>query len=77
MAIKGALSGMKKIAEFCQRSESSILKIWKMYDDFPIKKLLGVWESNEELLSDWHKKYIDRKEISPIRKIEEKKTKKK
>ena len=57
-----ALSGMKAIREFCgsiglPRTETSILQL-KLQCGFPMKKLLGSWESDKEMIVEWRKKYV-------------------
>jgi len=57
-----ALSGMKAIREFCgsiglPRTEASIIQL-KLQCGFPMKKLLGNWESDKEMIVEWRKKYV-------------------
>ena len=57
-----ALSGMKAIVDYCgaiglPRTESSIIQL-KQQCGFPMKKLMGIWESDKELIVAWRKQYI-------------------
>lgn len=47
-----ALTGMKEIAAYARRSESTILA-WVRDMDFPARKIGGVWESNTCLIDRW------------------------
>ena len=56
------LSGMKAITEHCgsiglPRTEASIIQL-KIQYSFPMKKLLGIWESDKVLIAEWRRKYI-------------------
>ncbi len=62
MSNETALSGMKAIMAHCgaiglPRTESSIIQL-KLQYGFPMKKLLGIWESDKNLIADWRKQYI-------------------
>jgi len=53
-----ALSGMKAICGYVNRSESTVLKMIKE-EGFPAKKIGGgIWESDRDLISAWRKKRI-------------------
>lgn len=52
-----ALSGMKEIADYMRRSESTVLALIRDFD-FPAKKIGGVWESDTELADAWRRKQI-------------------
>lgn len=57
-----ALSGMKAIQEFCRTiglpsSESTVIN-FILSEDFPAKKLGGIWESDKELIVEWRKKRL-------------------
>lgn len=51
------LPGMKSIAQYCNRSESTIL-LWIRTIGFPATKFSGSWESDTELIDEWRKKII-------------------
>lgn len=62
MGTDTALSGMKAIVDYCgsiglPRTESSIIQL-RLQCGFPMKKLLGIWESDKLLIAEWRKKYI-------------------
>lgn len=46
------LSGMKAITDYMQRSEESVLRLIREFG-FPAKKILGVWESDTEMIECW------------------------
>lgn len=50
------LCGMKEIANYARRSESTILA-WVRDMDFPAKKVGGIWESNSAAVDRW---FLDR-----------------
>lgn len=57
-----ALSGMKAIQSFCgsiglKSSEVSVIDMIKN-EEFPAKKLGGIWESDKELIVKWRKDRI-------------------
>ena len=52
-----ALVGMKQICDYYGRSEASILRLI-LNDGFPASKVLGVWESDKELIDQWRKENI-------------------
>ncbi len=53
-----ALSGMKEIATYCNRSEATILK-WIRECGFPAEKIGGVgWESDTEVIGEWRKERL-------------------
>ena len=45
-----SLPGMKAITEYVKRSEVTVLKLMRT-EDFPAKKLGGIWESDTDLLA--------------------------
>jgi len=51
------LTGMKEISDSMGRSEDSVLRLIREYN-FPAKKVLGIWESNRELIEDWQKNML-------------------
>lgn len=62
MEAETALSGMKEIMEHCNqiglpRTEASIIQLKKCWG-FPMTKIMGVWESDKELIAIWRKKYV-------------------
>jgi hypothetical protein len=50
--LSNCLPGMKKISEFCNRSESTIL-LWIRTKGFPAVKITGGWESDKNLIEAW------------------------
>lgn len=46
------MSGMKAIAAYMQRSEDSVLRLIREYG-FPARKILGIWESDTEMIEQW------------------------
>ena len=62
MGNETALSGMKAIVDYCgtiglPRTESSVIQL-KLQCGFPMKKLLGIWESDKGLIAEWRTKYV-------------------
>lgn len=53
------LAGMKDICKFMKRSESTILKLKRMYPDFPMSKVGGVWSSDKVMLAAWNRKMVE------------------
>ena len=53
-----SLTGMKAITDYVKRSEVTVLKLIRA-EDFPAKKLGGIWESDTELIDEWRKKKIE------------------
>jgi uncharacterized protein (DUF2147 family) len=58
-----ALSGMKAIRDFCRSinlasAEASVINMIHACQ-FPAKKIGGIWESNQESIKTWRKKYVD------------------
>jgi len=53
------LSGMKEICNHLNRSEPTVLTLIRDYA-FPAKKVLGVWESDTDLIDSWRKEQIAR-----------------
>lgn len=56
------LSGMKAIVDYCAsiglpRTDASIIQLKREYN-FPMQKILGIWESDKGLIVEWRKKYI-------------------
>lgn len=47
-----ALTGMKEICQYMSRSEVTVLKLIRD-QDFPAKKIGGIWESDKELVDEW------------------------
>jgi len=52
-----ALSGMKDICKYMNRSESTILILIRDRE-FPARKILGCWESDSELVDAWRRQQI-------------------
>jgi hypothetical protein len=57
-----ALSGMKAIQDFCRSiglpsAESTVIN-FILSEDFPAKKLGGIWESDKDLIVEWRKKRL-------------------
>lgn len=57
-----ALSGMKAIQEFCRTiglpsAESTVIN-FILSEEFPAKKLGGIWESDKDLIVEWRKKRL-------------------
>ncbi len=52
-----ALSGMKEICRYMNRSESTMLILIRD-SDFPARKIRGCWESDTELADVWRKQQI-------------------
>jgi len=53
-----ALVGIAAIAQYFNRSESTIIRMMQQYPDIPIKKVMGHWESDKLLLDEWRRKLI-------------------
>lgn len=51
------LTGTKQICSFMGRSWRTVEK-WIINDDFPAKKMNGIWESDAELITQWRQKRI-------------------
>jgi len=51
------LPGMKSIANYCNRSESTVLQ-WIRTLKFPATKFSGSWESDTELVDAWRRGLI-------------------
>jgi hypothetical protein len=51
------LTGRKEILEYTRRSWQTIRE-WIRKEDFPAKKLDGVWESSTDLIDEWKKEKI-------------------
>jgi len=52
-----ALSGMKAICQYVNRSESTVLH-WIRDLDFPAHKIGGIWESDRNLIDEWRRQQI-------------------
>lgn len=52
------LPGMKSIAKYCNRSESTILQ-WIRTSKFPATKISGSWESDTDLIDTWRRVLIE------------------
>lgn len=52
-----SLVGKKEIAAYVRRSWMTIRR-WIVDDDFPARKIDGVWESDTALVDDWKKAKI-------------------
>jgi hypothetical protein len=48
---------MKEITQHMQRSESTVLKL-HYEQDLPIVRIGGIWESDTDEISKWHKQQI-------------------
>lgn len=56
--IDTALHGMKDIASYTHRSESTVLK-WIVQAEFPASKVAGgIWVSDKLLIDDWFRSRI-------------------
>lgn len=53
-----ALVGMKAICQYMGLSESTLTQRKQQYPDFPMEKIGGVWESDQELITAWRKRQI-------------------
>lgn len=49
------LTGMKEICGYVSRSEATVLA-WIRDEDFPAKKIDGIWESHTKMIDDWRMK---------------------
>lgn len=49
------LTGMKEICRYVSRSESTVIN-WIRDEDFPAKKIDGVWEAHTGKVDDWRMK---------------------
>ena len=49
------LTGMKEICKYVSRSEATVLN-WIRDEEFPAKKLDGIWESHTAKIDDWRMK---------------------
>ncbi len=52
-----SLVGKKEIAAYVRRSWMTIRR-WVLVDNFPARKIDGVWESNTSLVDDWKRAKI-------------------
>ena len=46
------LTGMKAICNYMNRHDTTILKLIRD-NDFPAKKIMGVWESDKGMIDEW------------------------
>lgn len=53
------LMGMKEIAEYTGRNRAVVIK-WIENDNFPAIKIDGRWESNTDLIEEYHRHRIER-----------------
>jgi len=61
------LTGKKNICNFVGRSWKTVEE-WIVCQDFPARKLNGVWESDSELITQWRRKKIcQEQKLSPER----------
>ena len=61
------LSGMKEIASYCKRSESTILK-WIRELNFPAVKVRGgTWESDSTEIDVWRRSLINGGPVAPVK----------
>ncbi len=58
------LSGMKEICKFMNRSDATILDLYRA-QDFPMKKIGGIWESDTDLIDKWRKGLIENEQDDP------------
>jgi len=49
------LTGMKEICKYVSRSESTVIN-WIRDEDFPAKKIDGIWESHTGMIDSWRMK---------------------
>jgi predicted DNA-binding transcriptional regulator AlpA len=49
------LTGMKEICKYVSRSEATVLN-WIRDEEFPAKKLDGIWESHTAKIDAWRMK---------------------
>lgn len=52
------LVGMKEICTYMRRSEATVLKLVQEYEDFPAKKINGIWESDKTMIDVWRRKQL-------------------
>lgn len=52
------LFGMKEICCFLHRSEATVQKWMKQYDDFPVKKHGGLFSSRSKL-TEWFNRWLE------------------
>jgi hypothetical protein len=55
--VMAELSGMKQIRDYFNRSEATILQLIRQ-DEFPARKIAGIWESDTEEIDTWRKRQI-------------------
>lgn len=57
--VRGATaSGLKAIRAYVGRSEATVLD-WSRSQDFPARKISGVWERDTALVDVWRRKQIE------------------
>ncbi len=61
-----ALVGMAEICAYMQRSEKTMLDLIKN-ENFPAKKLGGIWESDTLLADKWRRKRINQEREAEMR----------
>jgi len=52
-----ALVGMAAICQYMNRGEKTVLNLIRD-EDFPARKLGGIWESDKELVDKWRRRRI-------------------
>ncbi len=52
-----ALSGMRAICDYVNRSEPTVLS-WIRELGFPAKKISGIWESDRRLIDEWRRAQV-------------------
>ena len=57
------LSGRKEIQNFTGR-RWEIIQRWIMDENFPSKKLDGVWESDSDLILSWRREQIQKRDVN-------------
>ena len=51
------LDGMKSICDYEKRSEATMLKLIRE-EDYPAKKIGGIWQSDTGVIEKWRKERI-------------------
>ncbi len=57
LKVAGSLSGMQEIANYVNRSDATVLKLIRD-DDFPAKKIGGVWEAKKDNVDAWYEEMV-------------------
>ena len=52
------LTGRKEILEYARRSWQTVER-WIKEEEFPARKLDGVWESSTDLIDEWKREKIN------------------